>query len=285
MISVPMSEEFITYNYNNEVVAYYSDIKKICETKLEYHSMIFIISGNLSLQFENKEIVFEKGQTIFIKRNHQLNKTKIPLRGEPFKAIVIHFKTEELKSVYNFLQTKIDHKAHVNNIKFFHVLPNNVAFTSLFHSLEYYVNANELLSPELMRLKLQEAVLALIGTKENLETILFDFSDQWKINLEDFMNKHYTDDLSISEFAYYTGRSLTTFKKDFAKTFGSSPAKWIQTQRLEKAKELMLQQNKRPSEVYLSVGFKNRSHFTTAFKKEFGISPGLFCEENVFSEK
>ena len=27
-------------------------------------------------------------------------------------------------------------------------------------------------------------------------------------------------------------------------------------------------------DVYMAVGFKNRSHFSSAFKRQFGVSPG-----------
>ena len=36
-----------------------------------------------------------------------------------------------------------------------------------------------------------------------------------KIDLYDFMEKHYKCDMSMSEFAKASGRSLSTFKRDF----------------------------------------------------------------------
>ena len=43
--------------------------------------------------------------------------------------------------------------------------------------------------------------------------------------------------------------------------------------RLEKAYELMKTGKKKVVDVYAEVGFRNPSHFSTAFKKEFGITP------------
>ncbi len=37
----------------------------------------------------------------------------------------------------------------------------------------------------------------------------------------------------------------------------------------------------KPLNVYLQVGFKNLSHFSTAFKKEYGIPPSEFIAEAV----
>lgn len=43
--------------------------------------------------------------------------------------------------------------------------------------------------------------------------------------------------------------------------------------RLEAAYALMSEGNKKVVEVYAEVGFKNPSHFSTAFKKYYGIAP------------
>ena len=56
-----------------------------------------------------------------------------------------------------------------------------------------------------------------------------------------------------------------------------TPSRWIVKRRLEEAKCLIEKVGRKPVDVYLEVGFKNLSHFSTAFKKEFGISPSNLC--------
>lgn len=77
----------------------------------------------------------------------------------------------------------------------------------------------------------------------------------------------------MEEWAHYTGRSLATFKRDFAKISDLTPQKWLMKKRLEAAYALMSEGNKKVVEVYAEVGFKNPSHFSTAFKKYYGIAP------------
>lgn len=79
----------------------------------------------------------------------------------------------------------------------------------------------------------------------------------------------------MSEFAAYTGRSLATFKRDFASISDLPPQKWLIRQRLEAARRMICDEGRRVSDVYLEVGFKNRSHFTVAFKKQYGFAPGV----------
>lgn len=70
-------------------------------------------------------------------------------------------------------------------------------------------------TPEMMHLKMQEGLLALLQTDERFYPCLFDFTAPWKIDIEDFMNKNYMYNLSLAELARFTGRSLAAFKRDF----------------------------------------------------------------------
>ena len=87
------------------------------------------------------------------------------------------------------------------------------------------------------------------------------------------MEANYTQDMTLEEFATYTGRSIATFKRDFAKVSDLSPEKWLIRKRLDKAYEMLRNGKRKPSDVYYEVGFKNRSHFSIAFKRQFGVSP------------
>lgn len=47
---------------------------------------------------------------------------------------------------------------------------------------------------------------------------------------------------------------------------------WLQDKRLTEAGYL-ISKGKKPSDIYLDVGFENLSHFYTSFKNKFGITP------------
>ncbi len=79
--------------------------------------------------------------------------------------------------------------------------------------------------------------------------------------------------MSMSEFARASGRSLSTFKRDFKKMSDLSPERWLTDRRLRAASEL-LKRGRRVSDACFDVGFKNVSHFSATFKKKFGITPG-----------
>jgi AraC-like DNA-binding protein len=103
--------------------------------------------------------------------------------------------------------------------------------------------------------------------------VLGQLEEPGKIDLKDFMEKNYMFNLTAAKFGYLTGRSLTTFKRDFKITFNNTPEKWLTQKRLELAHYQIFEKKRRPSDVYLDVGFENLSHFSFAFKKQFGYNP------------
>lgn len=74
-------------------------------------------------------------------------------------------------------------------------------------------------------------------------------------------------------FSALYGRSLATFKRDFKKISDLTPEKWLIRKRLEVAYNLMKDGGNKVVDVYTKVGFRNQSHFSAAFKKQYGIAP------------
>ena len=79
--------------------------------------------------------------------------------------------------------------------------------------------------------------------------------------------------MSLEKLGYLTGRSLSTFNRDFKKLFNTTPQRWLTDKRLELAYYQLLEKRKKPTEVYLEVGFEDLSHFSFSFKKKYGVSP------------
>jgi AraC-like DNA-binding protein len=155
-------------------------------------------------------------------------------------------------------------------------LPKTPNLESLFLSMIPYFETDEEPQKEVIELKMQEGVLSLLNIDKAFFPTLFDFAEPWKIDILDFLNENYADDLTLEEIASYTGRSLATFKRDFKKISDLTPQKWLIRKRLQQAHELLTDSNKKITDVCFEVGFKNRSHFTTAYKKHYGVAPNKF---------
>ena len=87
------------------------------------------------------------------------------------------------------------------------------------------------------------------------------------------MENNFDKPLKMEDYAYLTGRSVTTFRRDFKNHFDITPQKWIKTKRMERAMTILNEQNISVTELAFEVGYENISYFIQAFKSQYGLSP------------
>ena len=82
--------------------------------------------------------------------------------------------------------------------------------------------------------------------------------------------------LSLSELARACRLSPSYFSQAFRQTVGSPPHQWLLTQRLERAKQLLLNTDQSLCEIALATGFADQSHFTRVFSVRIKASPAAW---------
>ena len=239
-------------------------------THFVHEHVLGLITSGIAEHYTPEGVTTYTAGTLCLFRRIQLMKTiKKTLGGKPFTTINIFLDQETLKKY------SLEHNVKATGIYTGEpnvMLENDEFMKGYFNSLMPYFAQPEKLTPTLEYVKTIEAIELLLRNPE-LKNFLFDFSEPHKIDLEAYMNRHFSYNIPLAQFAKLTGRSLSTFKRDFVRIFSTTPEKWLQKQRLEQAHFLITQKNKRPSEIYLELGFETLSHFSFAFKKQFGITP------------
>ncbi|CAM4367525.1 AraC-type DNA-binding protein [Pedobacter westerhofensis] len=239
------------------------------EIILENHSLVRIISGEMKVVQSDSSYIFGAGDTLLFPRHQLSTLVKYPKDGRPYKSIVMTLTTSRLKEFYTRNQMS-GGMAHSHKIV---SLESNILLESLFAALTPYLDMKTELPEKIATLKVEEAIAVLHTINKDIDSILSDFSEPGKIDLAEFMEKNYMFNMTIDKFGYLTGRSLTTFKRDFKKVFKTTPQKWLTQKRLELAHYQLAEKNRKPVEVYYETGFENLSHFTFAFRKYFGYTP------------
>lgn len=139
----------------------------------------------------------------------------------------------------------------------------------------YFENSNEP-DEKLLELKFRELIMTIADNPANADLRSF-FSTLLQapqtVNLARVMEDNFSFNLTLSEFATMTSRSLSAFKRDFEKHFNTTPGRWLLEKRLKHAMHLITHCGKTVSEAAFESGFEDPSHFSRAFRKQFGISP------------
>jgi len=236
------------------------------------HVFSYQIAGSLVISNGTQIYRVNEGDFRLSKRNQLIKFEKFPPANGQYRALSIYLDQETLRNFSMEYGYKADENKQDDGAPFITLKPNPL-YKSFMDSLLPYLQSGNDISAELQRLKLREAILVLLQANPELKDVLFDFSEPGKIDLEGFMHKNYHFNVQLNRFAYLTGRSLATFKRDFEKIFHETPSRWLQRRRLQEAHYLIKEKGRAPSDVYLDLGFEDLSHFSFAFKKAYGIPP------------
>lgn len=106
---------------------------------------------------------------------------------------------------------------------------------NFIRSLSPYYNQTGAIDETFSDIKREELLTILLKIKPELANVFFDFSIPEKIDLEKFMLQNFRFNVTVERFAYLTGRSLSSFKRDFTKIFNTTPSHWLIKKRLEEA--------------------------------------------------
>lgn len=92
-------------------------------------------------------------------------------------------------------------------------------------------------------------------------------------------------EFSIEKMGSDLGMSRTRFYSKIKELTGGSPSQMVMNFRLEKAAEMLSDEDRTISEIAFDVGFSSTAYFTKCFKKNYGTSPSRYIGRNPQEEK
>jgi len=96
-----------------------------------------------------------------------------------------------------------------------------------------------------------------------------------------YINQRLGDRIEAKELYCLAGLSHSRFSEAFQGAFGMSAMRYIQAQRLKRAKRLLRSTELSVTEIAFLCGFNTISLFNTAFRKEIGASPTLYRRQRA----
>ncbi|OGX90959.1 AraC family transcriptional regulator [Hymenobacter coccineus] len=251
------------------VVVCHGDRRYGREVSFEDNVLVGVLAGELKVVQADRTRCCGAGDALLLPRNQPATLLKYPKGGAAYQAVMLTLPTALVRAYYA-QQPPLPAPAAAGGLV---LLPKSPLLQSLFASLLPYLELEHRLPATLLAGKVTEAIEVLRSLDQRSDGVLADFAEPGKVNLVEFMEANYMFNLPLTRFSYLTGRSLTTFKRDFKKAFLLSPQRWLTQQRLKLAHYQLTEKRRKPVELYLEVGFENLAHFSVAFKKQFGYPP------------
>ncbi|MEN8188437.1 MAG: AraC family transcriptional regulator [Thermodesulfobacteriota bacterium] len=238
-----------------------------------------VLSGKKIIHSDNGELSFESGSGFFIPKGSYVM-SEIPSSEKTYETLLFfigdNFLESFLRDHYCGIKETIQ-KPSTDSIFKIDISP--LLQSSVQSALPYFLFDSSH-TDKLIGLKMQEVLLNITEADESgaFLSFLTHLNSERRRNLHQLIDEYYREPLTIEEFAALSGRSLSSFKRDFKKSFKNSPKRWINNRRLETARTLLINSEKNISEICFEVGFGNISYFSQLFKKKFGLSPSLLTK-------
>lgn len=103
---------------------------------------------------------------------------------------------------------------------------------------------------------------------------------QAKLNhILEHIQAHLAQDLTLVKLAAIAQVSPNYFATQFKRSTGFAPHQYVIHHRIERAKDLLIQQRMAIADVAYHVGFAHQSHFTRHFKRLVGVTPKQFLNQ------
>ncbi len=247
----------------------------------KYNYFLFVVRGKKMWQSSRAKYCIGEGEAIFVKKGaniiHQFFE-------EGFCSLMIFVPDDFISRVIkesNEPQPPCDMENTDSVIR----INLDKVLTAYFPSILSYFAQDKQPSGNLLVIKLKELILDILLSSHNeaLCNYFRSLCHKTKTSLREIMELNFIYNLKLEEFACLSGKSITSFKKDFIKTFNCTPGKWLMKRRLEHAKFLLEVTDKNINELVFETGFENASHFIRVFRQAYSLSP-LQYKKSIIKE-
>jgi AraC-like DNA-binding protein len=260
--------------FHEESSIFYKDLKKDL-INIEFHTsapcLVYIESGReVITTCHNDSYELHPGEAILLPQGLNLH-SDYTHEGKGLKAYLVFFGADVLTRFLTADSISVSPPTNEQAILNF---PAGSAVKKFFSALRavYEPLGND---PKLIQIKLLELLhlLDINDTGTLRASLLACQKGRGKRNIRRLMEQFALSNLSAGEFAELSGRSTSTFNREFKAIYHTTPKQWLIEQRLTHAYILLSQQNYSVTTAALEAGYSNVSHFISAFKKRFEITP------------
>lgn len=235
---------------------------------------MYVIEGKCTAISATESLVADPPDAILMKCGNFLNFC-VPDDEHPhYQAIAVHFHPDVLRKVYenqlpSFLTKSTDSKQTITRV------PSTELIEKFIESISFYFDHPELVSEDLLVLKVKELLLLLSQTDRGTQVrdILGSLFSPVSFKLKQIVESHIFKDISVTELALLCSMSESSFKREFKKEYNDSPASYIKGRKLQRSHDLLNIGQLTVADVAYDCGFNDLAHFSKSYKEKFGYSP------------
>ncbi len=239
---------------------------------LDEHLIYYVQKGKNVITHGKMHYEINAGEMLMLPKAVMVSYDKYgdPNEDNLYQGLMIFLKDEFITEFVKMAEMKVIPTSEQLKIS---VKPVKGRLLKFFESLFPYFEEPENVEEALIRLKMLELLYDLTNADKSFLLQILQLRKQPLSDLSYVLETNYMNPVSLDELAYLSGRSLSSFKREFQQIYNISPAQWIRHKRLHKAKDLLENTEMSVTDVCYTTGFENVAHFSRLFKEYFGTPP------------
>lgn len=277
-LPIPINEEItITSFYTFFEIHHKNGFNFPGETH-DFWECVYIISGSICVSADERIYTMRKGEIIFHKPL-EFHKFYV---DDPEGASLLIFTFSAKGAVTEYMKNKVfkltDDSLSIMEqmLSYIHkeskkIKPPSNEIHYQQHLLLYSKNT---IFPQMIRTYIYQLLL-LLTENSTISPVSTTYEARLFHDAVSFMADHLTENILVKDIALNTNSSESSLKRIFHKYTGISIHKYFLTLKINKAVE-MLSNTIKVTVISDELGFSNQSNFSTAFKKQLGMSPTDF---------
>lgn len=247
---------------------------------LTHHALVYILSGVKQIKVAQRQFDIHPGELFLIPRGEYVMSEYIA--GENgFQSIMLFFGKKVAQELVEQLSGHFPaYPSETSSLpkSAIKIIPHSSDIERLFSSLVAYSHGNSPFTYELIRLKFLELIYLLLDSpyQKLIRSFLTDAARSENPELSIILDKYLYTSVNIQELARLSGRSLSGFKREFAREHKEAPQGWIRKKKLAHAAYLLETTDRTVEETADACGFATAPHFARLFKKQYGNTPSEY---------
>lgn len=256
-----------------------------CDTFLTSHALVYVVCGVKQIRTSGYEYRIGQGELFLIPKGEYVMSEYISGQ-EGFQSIMVFLNDRIARYILSQLEASVirdELKPDKQLQATISIIPETEDISALFHTLQTYACKQTPFLAELVKIKFMELVYLLLdGSYRNtLLTFLLDAAKEERLDITVIIERHLYTSVTVKELAALSGRSISTFKREFAEYYQGSPHQWMRDKRLERAAYLLFTTSKGIEQVAEESGYANSAHFARLFKQRYSLTPTEYRTEQT----
>ena len=230
------------------------------------YQLLYIASGKAHFFFDNKEQIVTSGHMILYCPNEEQNYVYYGV--DDTEVYWVHFTgsdTAQILDTYDFPRKE--------NIFY---TGNAVIYESLLKEIILELQKRRPQIEELIMMYLRQLFLFIQRNRMETSSVSTDAVIQEVELAKKYFHDHYTEAISIEDYAHSRHMSTCWFIRTFRTLTGSTPLQYIHSIRIANARALLEHTQYNITEIASLVGFDDPLYFSHFFKKHTGVSPSKY---------